>query len=284
MAVLIRGDREVNEIKLRRELKRPALELAGEETILNVTGAPLGFAGPVGLEGVKTVADHSLRTVADGITGANRADYHLVNVNLERDCRIEEFFDLSLAADGDPCPRCGGRMALKRGIEVGHVFKLGTKYSEAMGAVFRDEAGDERPCVMGCYGIGVSRTVAAAIEQGHDQAGIVWPLAVAPYQVLIVCLAGGDESLSALALDLHDRLDSAGVEVLLDDRDAGAGVKFNDADLIGVPLRVTVGKRFLKSARVELRLRATGETRECLPEELPGQVEELIKAGLKTEG
>ncbi|HPJ71249.1 MAG TPA: proline--tRNA ligase, partial [bacterium] len=254
VAVLIRGDREVNEIKLAKILGG-AVELAGDEAVRAATGAPIGFAGPVGLKGIRIIADRTLNTVVSGITGANRADRHLKNVNIDRDCQVGEYYDLALVGAGDACPRCGRPLQLRRGIEVGHVFKLGTKYSRAMGALYKDENGDDRPCVMGCFGIGVSRTVAAVVEQCSDESGIVWPVSIAPYQVHIVLLGGGDEGLDRVAAEAHDLLEAGGVEALLDDRDAAAGVKFNDADLIGIPLRVTVGRKFLKTGLLEVKPR-----------------------------
>jgi len=283
VAVLVRGDREINEIKLSRIWGRP-LELADEETIRQVTGAPLGFAGPVGLTGIETYADHSINAIADGITGANRADTHLIHVNIERDVEVSSFHDLSLAESGDPCPRCGRPMELTRGIEVGHVFKLGDTYSRKMGAVFKDEAGTELPCVMGCYGIGVSRTVAAVAEQCHDEAGMIWPLSVAPYHVHLILLGGRDGELTSRAGDVYAALEEAGIEVLFDDRDVGAGVKFNDADLIGIPIRVVLGRRCLKTGQLEIRLRETGEEFSSSPEDLPARVLEIIRGGSSSAG
>ncbi len=276
VAVLIRGDREVNENKLARRLGGEAV-LADEETIRSVTGAPLGFAGPVGLKGVKVLADYSLATVADGITGANRQDVHLIHVNIDRDCPPGEYLDLALAAAGDPCPSCSGELVIRRGIEVGHVFKLGTSYSRALGAVFSDESGGERPAIMGCYGIGISRTVAAIIEQNHDELGIIWPGAVAPYQVLLITLAAGRPELAAAAEDLAARLSGSGIELLHDDRSASAGVKFNDADLIGIPVRLTIGKKFLQTGLIEVKARSSNEIQAVPPAEVPELVERLLR-------
>ncbi len=276
-AVLIRGDREVNESKLSRGLGGAAAVLADEETIRKVTGAPLGFAGPVGLKGVKVLADYSVAAIADGITGGNREDIHLVHVNLERDCPPLEYADLAVAAGGDPCAACGTAMALRRGIEVGHVFKLGTKYSRTLGAVFKDEAGNERPAIMGCYGIGVSRMVAAVIEQHHDEKGIIWPAAVAPYQVLLLTLAPDQPAAARAAEDLLARLEANGRDVLYDDRAVSAGVKFNDADLIGFPVRITIGKKFLKTGLVEVKTRRSEEVRAVDPGEVPSLVDRLLE-------
>lgn len=260
VAVLIPGEREVNEIKLRRALKAETVTLADDETILRTTGAPVGFAGPMGLT-IPIVADIRLRGIRGAITGANRKDAHAVNVDLERDATVKEFADLVFARDGDACPRCGGRLVQKRGIEVGHVFKLGTKYSEKLGAVYLDAEGRQHPAVMGCYGIGVTRTLQAVIEQSHDNDGIIWPVSVAPYEVEVLVVNMQHAESVHVAEDLSQRLEKLGVEVLLDDRDERPGVKFKDADLLGLPLRVSIGERSLSRGLVEIRLRATAETR-----------------------
>jgi len=259
VTVLIRGDREINESKLRRLLGVVELELADEDTIRKVTGAPLGFAGPVGLTDIRIIADFTVVGIESGITGANRQDRHIINVNTERDCPGLEYHDLAVAADGDLCPKCGTTINLRRGIEVGHVFKLGTKYSESMGAMVKDESGGEKPAIMGCYGIGISRTVAAIIEQHYDEKGIIWPVSVAPYQVLILAINPGDPEVGSVAEELYAELSGKGIEVLYDDRSASAGVKFNDSDLIGIPLRVTIGKRAVKSGELEVKRRDSDE-------------------------
>jgi len=263
IAVLLRGDHELNEIKLCRYLGCNEATLADEETVQKLTGAPVGFAGPVGLK-LRLVADNAVRGIADGVTGANRLDTHYTGVNLGRDFTASEFADLREAVAGDPCPRCNGKLEVWRGIEVGHVFKLGTKYSEALGAKVLDADGKERTLVMGCYGIGVGRSVAAAIEQNHDDNGIIFPMPIAPFQVLVCMLNPKDEAVREAAEKLYADLQDAGIEVLLDDRDERPGSKFADADLIGIPLRVTVGGRGLKEGAFELQLRAGGE-RENLP-------------------
>lgn len=276
VAILIRGDRDINESKLRRFLGVEELELADENVIREVTGAPLGFAGPVGLEGVRIIADYSVAHIAAGITGANRKDTHLINVNIDRDCAIGEYHDLAIAGEGDLCPQCGLPMTFRRGIEVGHVFKLGTKYSEALGAMVKDESGREKPAIMGCYGIGVSRTVAAIIEQHHDEKGIVWPSPVAPYQVLILAINPADEAVAGAAGGLYKELTKKGLEVLYDDRPASAGVKFNDSDLIGIPVRITVGKKFIRTGGVEVKRRDSEEVHSLPPSEVPKLVEEML--------
>ena len=259
VTVLIRGDREINESKLRRLLGAVELELADEDAIRKVTGAPLGFAGPVGLDGVRILADYTVFRIESGITGANRQDKHLINVNPDRDCAGLEYYDLAIAGEGDLCPGCGTTMTLRRGIEVGHVFKLGTKYSESMGAMVKDESGSEKPAIMGCYGIGISRTVAAIIEQRHDENGIVWPVSTAPYQVLILAINPDDNEVGSLAEELYKELTGKGIEVLYDNRSVSAGVKFKDSDLIGIPFRITIGKKAVQSGELEVKRRDSDE-------------------------
>jgi prolyl-tRNA synthetase len=256
---VVPGDRELNEAKLARHLGGAALRLATGAEIEQLTGGPLGFTGPVGLEAkLRTLVD---ATVAEGrsyVTGANRADRHLVNVRLGRDVAARERADLATARKGDRCPRCGDEMRVGRGIEVGHIFKLGRRYSEPMKARFLDAAGEERTIIMGTYGIGVTRTVAAVIEQLHDENGIIWPYPIAPYHVHIVPVNLKDERSRETAETIYSGLREGGVEVLYDDRDERPGAKFKDADLLGMPLRVTVGEKGLKDGVVELRDRKTG--------------------------
>jgi prolyl-tRNA synthetase len=279
LAVLLRGDRELNDVKLCRLLDCAWVEMATEDVVLKATGAPSGFAGPVGLD-LRIVADFEVHAMSDFIVGANEKDAHFTGANLGRDIEVEQFADLRKAEAGDPCPRCDGLLEVWRGIEVGHVFKLGTKYSEALGAKVLDDQGHERTLVMGCYGIGVGRTVAAAIEQNHDENGIIWPLAVAPFQVLVVMLNPNDEAVREAADDLYRQLLAAGVEVLLDDRDERPGFKFKDADLVGIPLRVTVGARGLKDGQVEFKERAGGEVRMLPLGEAAAEVAEQVRKGL----
>ena len=263
VAVLLRGDRELNMIKLMRLLGCNWAELASDETVVKVTGAPAGFAGPVGLK-LRILADLEVRTMADFVVGANAKDAHYTGVNLDRDFQVEAFADLRQAVAGDPCPRCQGQLEVWRGIEVGHVFKLGTKYSDALGATVLDDQGQERVLFMGCYGIGIGRTVAAAVEQNYDQNGIIWPLPIAPFQVLVTVVNPNQTEVAQAAEAIYAELQEAGVEVLYDDRDERPGSKFKDADLIGIPLRLTVGARGLQDGVVELQERATGE-RSALP-------------------
>jgi len=226
--------------------------------ILAATGSPRGFAGAVGIK-TRVIADYSLLGMANVVMGANREDYHLINVNPGRDFHVAAYADLRVISDSDPCARCGGKIHIVRGIEVGHVFKLGTKYSKAMKALYLDRNGQEKTMVMGCYGIGIGRTVAAAIEQNHDTDGIIWPLPLAPYQVIITPVNVNEKSLSDAAEGLYNTLTEKGVDVILDDRDERAGVKFKDADLLGIPFRVTVGPKKLAEGKVEIKFRRSGE-------------------------
>jgi len=261
VAVLIRGDREINEVKLKNVLGCDHLALASAEKIEQVTGGPQGFSGPVGLTGPRVVADPTVMALAMAVTGANTADTHLLGVVPGRDFEPTVVADVNLAAAGDPCPRCGEPMVEKRGIEVGHIFKLGTKYSIPMRCTFLDAEGNEQPCTMGCYGLGVGRTVAAAVEQNHDDKGIVWPLPLAPYEVVLVMLNADKAEVAEAAEGLYSQLRDAGVDVLFDDRQERPGVKFNDMDLIGFPVRVVVGKRGVEKGEIELSLRRDGERR-----------------------
>ncbi len=268
VAVLLPGDRDVNDIKLARALGGETPVLADDAQVEKVTGAPLGFAGPCGLEGVRLVADERLRGTRGAITGANQADTHFINVDLERDAPALTFADLALARTGDPCPRCGGRLQEKRGIEVGHVFKLGTKYSEKLGALYLDESSQQHPAIMGCYGIGVTRTLQSVIEQQHDKDGIIWPLGVAPYAVEVLIINAQHAPAVACGEGIARTLMEAGIETLLDDRDERPGVKFKDADLLGLPVRIGVGEKSLARGVVEVKRRTSGEVVECAPEDV----------------
>ncbi len=259
VAVLVSGDHEINEIKVKNFLGAEWVRLAEEPTVRAITGAPSGFAGPVGLA-VRTIADHSVRSIASGATGANDKDAHLVDVVPGRDFTPEAYADLRMVREGDPCPRCGAELRVSRGIEVGHVFRLGTKYSEKLHAVCLDADGREQVIAMGCYGIGVGRTAAAAIEQHHDDDGMVWPISIAPFEVTIIPVNVKNADVAAAAEALAAALDAKGVEVLLDDREERPGIKFKDADLVGIPVRVTLGEKNVSAGFGELRDRKTGET------------------------
>ncbi|MBN1944045.1 MAG: proline--tRNA ligase [Bradymonadales bacterium] len=258
VAILVRGDTEANEIKIKRALDAVEVRMAEEEEVIKVTSAPVGFAGPVGLT-IPIHADSLVAAMTDFVVGANEEDAHLTGCNWGRDFQVDSFVDVRMARPGDPCGRCGAAFEGYKGIEVGHVFYLGTRYSGPMKATFLDADGEARPFVMGCYGIGITRIVSAAIEQNHDERGIIWPMALAPYQVLVLPVQYQDEAVLAAAGQLHDELEAVGIEVLLDDRDERPGFKFNDADLIGIPLRVTVSTRGLKADQVEIKLRGSDQ-------------------------
>jgi prolyl-tRNA synthetase len=276
VAALVRGDRAINETKLLNHLDVLHLELAGEENVRAATQAPVGFAGPVGLQGLRIVADETVRNLANFVCGANQEDAHYTGVNWGRDVEVPAFADLLLVTGGDPCPRCGTGLELFRGIEVGHIFKLGTKYSKALGCTFTDEDGADRPMIMGCYGLGIGRTVAAAIEQNHDQDGILWPLPLAPFEVLLASLNPDDSEVKKFAEQLYGQLLEKGVEVLYDDRDERPGVKFKDADLIGLPVRLVVGARSLAEGKVEVSLRRDREKHLVTVAEAVSKVLEML--------
>ena len=263
VAVMLRGDREVNETKLKNHLGAIELELASAEDVMRITGAPVGFAGPIGLkEKVEIIADFEIAGMKNMVVGANEGDYHFENVNTERDFTPDFIGDFRNITEGDICPVCGkAEIKTCRGIEVGHIFKLGTKYSEAMGCTVLDENGKDQTLIMGCYGIGVSRCLAAIIEQHSDENGIIWPMSVAPFHVAVVPVNSNDTAQAELADKIYNELIANGVEAVLDDRNERVGVKFKDADLIGYPLRITVGKKAADGI-VEYKERASGNMEE----------------------
>ena len=277
IAVLIRGDHEANEIKINRFLGTTDITLASAETVSTVSSAPVGFAGPVGLTGVRIIADQAVKAMRNFVVGGNKNDTHLINANWDRDFAVEAFLDLRQAKAGDRSPRSDNRLQEAKGIEVGHVFLLGTKYSESMQATFLDADGKETLAIMGCYGIGVSRTAAAAIEQNHDDKGMVWPVPIAPFHVHLLPVTASEQVVQTAGM-LYDACLDAGVEVLWDDRDERAGVKFNDADLIGAPFHVTIGDRGLKQGVVELKQRHTGEVLQLPPDDVIPRVQELLSS------
>lgn len=279
VAVLVRGDREVEEVKLKNLLGVADVAMAEDLEVFNATGVPTGYLGPVGIT-IRVVADQEVAAMQNFYVGANEKNYHLQNVNLGRDFQVEAVADLRQITTADPCPECGGDLALTEGIEVGHVFKLGTGYSESMNATFQDSDGQEKHFVMGCYGIGVSRVVAAAIEQNHDENGIIFPVPLAPYTVIVLNLGGKDEQLTAVAEKLYQDLQTAGLEVLIDDRDERPGLKFKDADLLGIPYRLTVGNSYTKSGKVEMRRRRDGVIEELSPDEAVTMLHARITAEL----
>jgi prolyl-tRNA synthetase len=277
VAVLIRGDHDLNEAKLRNLLGAETVELASERVVEETTAAPMGFAGPLGLK-VTIVADNAVKSMRNFVTGGNRKDLHQVNVNLERDFQVDQFGDLRVITPADHCPRCGEAIEFGRGIEVGHIFKLGTKYSQALNAVFLNREGKESQIIMGCYGIGVGRTVAAAIEQKHDADGIIFPIPIAPFEVTVLPLQMHDPKVVEAAEKIYAELTGHGIDALLDDRDERAGVKFNDADLLGIPIRVTVGTKGLKNGQVEMKLRSESESFFVPLDAAPSSVRQKVKA------
>lgn len=278
IAALVRGDHELSLTKLRKSLGAEQVELATPDQILEATGGPMGFSGPVGLK-IRIVADVSVKSMGTSVTGANKADYHFINVNLGDDYEVKEFFDIRVAADGDKCPKCcEGSLVSTRGIEVGHVFMLGTKYSEAMKATFVDSDGKEKPFIMGCYGIGIGRTVAAAIEQNHDESGMIFPKALAPFQVTVLPLKIKDEKIMSESERIYSELIEAGYEAIIDDRDVGPGFKFKDAELIGIPIIVAVGPRTMKEDEAEVKVRNTGDSRNIKLKAVVNKVKELLNS------
>lgn len=276
VAVLVRGDHEVNELKLRTVLGCREVALADETSVAAATDAIPGYLGPIGLK-LRVVADLSVQGMRSAVTGANEANAHYIQIDQERDFTPSAFADLRLAVNGDACPRCEkGKLESHRGIEVGQVFYLGTRYSEKMGATFLDTEGREQPIQMGCYGIGISRLVAAAIEQNHDANGIIWPFSIAPFQVLVLPINYKEEKLRDAADKLYQELQRRGVDVLLDDRDERPGVKFKDGDLVGIPLRVTIGAKSLDKGCVELRWRRDGKTDEIAVADAAKTIQNLV--------
>ncbi len=277
VAAVVRGDHEINEVKLARALGVLEVELANEELIAQVTKAPVGFAGPIGLaDGVPIIADLEVMELHGAVCGANSADQHYRGVEPGRDFAPDTVVDVRMVGADDPCPKCKAPLSVASGIEVGHVFKLGKKYSQAMNATFLDEAGQEHPLVMGCYGIGVSRTAAAVIEQHHDKNGIIWPISIAPYHVIVVPVNYKDQQQRQAAEDLYRAVEDLGIEVILDDRDERPGVKFKDADLIGIPIRVVVGKR-IGQGQVELKLRWEDEAEIVDVNTVVGRIQSILR-------
>jgi prolyl-tRNA synthetase len=275
VAALVRGDHEISEKKLKAVWGSENIQLASEETVEEITHAPKGFAGPLGLS-VPILADLDIQELVNFVTGANERDAHLIHVNTGRDFQVSQFMDIRKFTPGDRCPLCGEETRMDKGIEVGHTFKLGTKYSKAMGATFLDDQGRGKEIVMGCYGIGVGRTVAAAIEQYYDQNGIIFPMPIAPFQVLILPVNIKMDFLKETAEQLYQTLSENSIEVLYDDREETPGVKFKDADLIGIPLRITLGEKNLKKGLVEIIKRRTGEIFLVKKEEVLSKIKEMI--------
>ncbi|MES0854742.1 proline--tRNA ligase [Geobacillus sp. G4] len=276
--VLVRGDHEANEVKVKNVLDATVVELATPEETERVMNAPIGSLGPIGVsEDVTVIADHAVAAIVNGVCGANEEGYHYIGVNPDRDFAVSQYADLRFVQEGDPSPDGKGTIRFARGIEVGHVFKLGTKYSEAMNAVYLDENGQTKTMIMGCYGIGVSRLVAAIAEQFADEHGLVWPASVAPFHIHLLTANAKSDEQRALAEEWYEKLGQAGFEVLYDDRPERAGVKFADSDLIGIPLRVTVGKRAGEGV-VEVKVRKTGETFDVPVSELVDTARRLLQS------
>lgn len=274
----VRGDHEVNEIKVINTVGVNEVEMA-EESMLTEAGTVGGYMGPVGIDPKKAIVivDSTVMKMHNICCGANKEGYHLLNVNPGRDFTPAYVADIRLIQEGDPCPHCGGKVSKARGIEVGQVFKLYTKYSEAMHATFLDENGKEKPMVMGCYGVGVSRTMAAAIEQNNDKDGMIWPVAIAPYEVLVVPVNTKDQASTEKAEEIYSELQRAGIETVIDDRNERPGVKFKDADLIGYPLRVVVGPKTLAEGKLEVKIRRTGEVQMLpLDSDYVGAIKDLL--------
>jgi prolyl-tRNA synthetase len=272
---LVRGGDELNEAKFQVAAGSGNFRPATPEEVLKVTGAQVGFISPVGLEGVRVLADLSLQGAAGMVSGANRDHCHCTGISLERDVKVERYADLRMVREGESCPECDRPLTVTQAIELGHIFKLGTKYSQALKANFVDEDGTEKPLIMGSYGIGIERLAACIIEQCHDQSGIVWPLAVAPYQVVISQLGGPGTEAARVSEQLYRDLQDARYEVLWDDRDERPGFKFKDADLTGIPVRINIGEKGLKEGVVEIKLRRDGQLFKVRPEEVRRKVQEL---------
>ncbi|NTV50831.1 MAG: proline--tRNA ligase [Geobacteraceae bacterium] len=279
---LLRGDHELNELKLKNHLGWDEIQMATEEQILACTGSPVGFLGPIGLkQEIPVIADRVVQGMTNVVLGANEVDQHYINANRGRDFEVSGFADIRTVEAGDACPRCdAGKLEMWRGIEVGHVFKLGIKYSKALNATYLDANGREQTVFMGCYGIGIGRTVAAAIEQNHDENGIIFPIAIAPFHCSVVAVNTKDAGVMAAAEEIYFCLEKLGIEVLFDDRDERPGIKFKDNDLIGIPLRIVVGSKGLAEGKVEMKIRSTGEVQLLPLEEAATTIKQLIDAAL----
>jgi prolyl-tRNA synthetase len=275
VGVLIRGDREINDIKVANFLHATKLELAREEEIAKFTRSTPGFVGPVGQKSIKIYTDNNLKDMKNMVTGADEPDYHYMNVNLARDATIAEYADFILANENDDCPKCGEPLKSFRGIEVGQIFQLGDKYSKKMDACYTSESGEKVPYQMGCYGIGITRTMAAAIEQNYDEKGIIWPYPIAPYQVELINLLPSDKDMERFSDELYKKISNMNIEILYDDRDLSPGIKFKDADLIGIPIQIIVGLKNFKQKKIEFKIRRTGERIICNFEEIERTLKEI---------
>ena len=283
IAVLVRGDHEVQPVKLKNMLGAVEVELAEEKQVFDITGVPSGYLGPVGLD-IPVAADQEVAVMTNFTAGANEKNFHMQNINLARDFKVFQVADLRQITEQDRCPSCRGGLELTKGIEVGHIFKLGDSYSKALKATFQDSSSEEQSFIMGCYGIGISRTVAAAIEQNHDKNGIIFPLPLAPVQAIILNLDPKNEEITSAAESLYEKLQHLGVEVLIDDRDERPGIKFKDADLIGIPYRITVGKRFAQEGEVEIRTRTDGKTQSLPLDKVVAKIVNSVRDVLNAAG
>ncbi|MFW5731074.1 MAG: proline--tRNA ligase [Desulfonatronovibrionaceae bacterium] len=284
VAALIRGDREINEIKLGNILNASSLRMASAEEVRQWTGAEPGFAGPVGLKVDRIIADLELQFDTDWITGANETNAHLLHIDLRRDSQVSGYYDLRTITTQDDCPRCRGKIFLTKGIEVGHIFKLGTKYSQAMNALFLDEKGQEKQLIMGCYGIGVSRILAACIEQNHDPNGIIFTPAIAPFEAVVLALNYNQEEVRQVSEKIYKYIKTLNIDVILDDRQERPGFKFKDADLAGFPLQIIVGGKGISNNVLEVKIRHSGERLEIRLDEFESRFPEIRTAVLRDFG
>ncbi len=270
---LVKGNRELNDTKLRKLLNAKEVEMATEEELQTVTDASFGSLGPLNIK-AKIVIDNEVSTMSNFVVGANKTDYHYINVNL-KDFEIYKTGDIINIEEGDTCPNCGGNIYFKKGIEIGNIFKLGTKYSESLGLYYLDEKNEQKPVDMGCYGIGTARCVAAVVEQHNDEKGIIWPLEIAPFKVGIVLINSKDETMNKIANKIYDELNNQGIDTLLDNREERPGVKFNDMDLIGLPIKITIGKK-VSDGIVELKTRDGKIDIECSIDDIYHKIKEII--------
>jgi prolyl-tRNA synthetase len=276
---LIRGDLDINETKLKNRLGATEIEMAEHEVTKAMLDIPIGFAGPIGVEDIPVIADHSVHPIKGGVTGANRLDQHYINVNADRDFEPTEFADIRLVSEGDVCSECDGVLKIYRGIELGHIFKLGDKYTRAFSVTYLDEDGSNKTPIMGCYGIGVERTIASVVEQNNDDDGIIWPISIAPFHLYLLPVKYSGET-KKYCDEIYEQLSKLGIEVLLDDRDVRPGVKFKDADLIGIPYRITVGDRGLARNEVELVYRKSGKKEPVSTDSVVTVIKELVDRDL----
>ena len=274
-ACMVQGDKEVNEVKIQKLLNAKEVALAEADDVIRITNANVGFAGPIGLD-IPVIMDNQIKYMKNFLVGANETDYHYINVNVE-DFKVDLIADIRNVKENDVCPHCKeGHLVFKKGVEVGNTFKLGTKYSESLGLNYSDENNELKPVVMGCYGIGIERIIAAVVEQNHDEKGIIWPMNIAPYKACIVLISDKDEKQIEIANRLYDELNNLGIETILDDRKERPGVKFNDMDLIGIPIRITVGKK-VEEEKVELKLRNSEEVQEIEIKDIINKIEAMVK-------